>query len=160
MESIKLNNQYIYIMEKENRKLFYNSINGKIAIAEKIQDLKNEFFEAAQDVNIDLDEFHYEQLYLAVSESCNFRCKYCRQKKTPEIINMTIEEIKNAIDTFYSVTKDPKSIVFFGGEPLLNIDGIRFAIEYVRGFDKKVKFSMVINRISLHKRDRQIFGYS
>ena len=25
---------------------------------------------------------------------------------------MTIEEIKNAIDTFYSVTKDPKSIVF------------------------------------------------
>ena len=40
MENIKLNNQYIYTMEKEGRKLFYNNINGQFAIAEKIQDLK------------------------------------------------------------------------------------------------------------------------
>ena len=98
MENIKLNNQYIYIMEKKGRKLFYNNINGKLAIAEKIQDLGKDFYEPAQDINIDLDEVCYEQLYLAVSESCNFRCKYCRQKKTPELVNMTIEEIKNAID--------------------------------------------------------------
>ena len=145
MENIKSNNQYIYTMEKEGKKLFYNSINGKLAIAKRIEDLEKDFYEPAQDIDIDLDEVCYEQLYLAVSESCNFRCKYCRQKKTLEIVNMTIEDIKNAIDTFYSVAKKTKSIVFFGGEPLLNIDGIKFAIEYVRGFDKNIQFSMVIN---------------
>ena len=40
MENIKLNNQYIFTLEKEGRKLFYNNINGKLAIAEKIQDLE------------------------------------------------------------------------------------------------------------------------
>ena len=34
---------------------------------------------------------------------------------------------------------------FFGGEPLLNINGIKFAIEYVHEFDKNIQFSMVIN---------------
>ena len=55
MENIKLNNQYIYTMEKKGRKLFYNNINGKLAIAEKIQDLEKDFYEPAQDINIDLD---------------------------------------------------------------------------------------------------------
>ena len=158
MENIKLNNQYIYTMEKKGRKLFYNNINGKLAIAEKIQDLGKDFYEPAQDINIDLDEVCYEQLYLAVSESCNFRCKYCRQTKTPELVNMTIEEIKNAIDMFYSVAVKPKSIVFFGGEPLLNMDGIRFAIEYVRSFDSKVQFSMVINGSLCTKEIAQFFA--
>ena len=129
MKSIKINNQHIFVLEKNEHKLFYNNINGKIALAEKIEDLEPAFFEPAKDFKIYLNEFCYEQLYLAVSESCNFRCKYCRQKKTAELVNMTIEEIKDAIDTFYSVSGKPKSIVFFGGEPLLNIDGIKFAIQ-------------------------------
>lgn len=145
MEYKKINNQYIFMLEKEGHKLFYNNINGKLAIAVKFEDLEENFFTPAKDTNIDLDEICYEQLYLAVSESCNFRCKYCRQKKTPNLINMTIDDIKNAIDTFYSVATKPKSIVFFGGEPLLNIDGIKYAIEYVRSFDKQIQFSMVIN---------------
>lgn len=97
------------------------------------------------DTTIDLEAVEYEQLYLAVSESCNFRCKYCRQKKTSAIENMSIAEIKNAIDVFYKVAKIPKSIVFFGGEPLLNFDGIKYAISYVRSFDDNISFSMVIN---------------
>ncbi len=145
MEYIKINNQYIFVLEKNGCRLFYNNINGKLAIAEKVEKLEDVFFEPAKDIQIDLDEFSYEQLYLAVSESCNFRCKYCRQKKTENIINMTKEDIKNAIDTFYSVASKPKSIVFFGGEPLLNVEGIRFAIEYIRNFDNEVQFSMVIN---------------
>lgn len=145
LENRKINNQYIYMLEKDGQKLFYNNINGKLAIAVSFEDLEKEFFSLAQDTDIDLDEFSYEQLYLAVSESCNFRCKYCRQNKTKELINMTIDDIKNAIDTFYSVAKEPKSIVFFGGEPLLNMEGIKFAVEYVRGFDENIQFSMVIN---------------
>ena len=145
MEYIKINNQKIFVLEKEGHKLFYNNINGKLAVAEKVEYLEKDFFFFFQDINVDLDEISYEQLYLAVSESCNFRCKYCRQKKVSTIVNMTKEDIKNAIDTFYSVAVKPKSIVFFGGEPLLNIEGIRYAIEYVHSFDREVRFSTVIN---------------
>lgn len=145
MKSIKLNNQYIFVLEKNGQKIFYNNINGKIALAEKVEDIEKSFFEPANDIYINLEEIKYEQLYLAVSESCNFRCKYCRQKKTNELVNMTIDEIRDAIDTFFSVAKKPRSIVFFGGEPLLNIEGIKFAIEYVRKFDHTIQFSTVIN---------------
>lgn len=145
MKNVKINGQYIFELEKNGIKLFYNNINGKLGVAKQIEDLKNEFYELPDDISINLNDINYEQLYLAVSESCNFRCKYCRQKKTNGIINMTMEEIKNAIDTFYSVARKHKSVVFFGGEPLLNINGIKYAIEYIRGFDREIQFSMVIN---------------
>lgn len=145
MECTKINDQYIFTLKKGGRRLFYNNINGKLAIADRAEDLEPVFFEPARDIRIDLNEINYEQLYLAVSESCNFRCKYCRQKKTQELVNMTRDDIKNAIDTFCAVSRKPQSIVFFGGEPLLNMDGIRFAIEYVRSFNCDIRFSMVIN---------------
>lgn len=145
MESIKVKEQYIFTLNKNGKKIFYNNVNGKIGIAKVIEDLDKEFLEPATDIQIELDDINYEQLYLVVTESCNFHCKYCRQKKSEKVINMKINEIKDAIDIFFSVAKEPKSIVFFGGEPLLNIEGIKFAVEYARSFDPKVKFSTVIN---------------
>ncbi len=145
MECIYYNEQYIYVIRDENYALFYNNQNGKIACSKSIELIDKDFFKAATDTTVDLEEVGYEQLYLAVSESCNFRCKYCRQKKTSTIENMSIVEIKNAIDIFYKVAKTPKSIVFFGGEPLLNFEGIKYAINYVRSFDDMIPFSMVIN---------------
>lgn len=145
MECLYYNNQYIYVLNRDKYRVFYNNQNGKIACSQDIQFLGKEFFEPATDTAVDLKKVEYEQLYLAVSESCNFRCKYCRQTKTSTIENMSISEIKNAIDTFYKVSTTPKSIVFFGGEPLLNYEGIQYAINYIRSFDEKIPFSMVIN---------------
>ena len=145
MECLYLNHQYVYVKESNNRKLFYNNQNGKIAYAENVEALSNDFFEMPLDTNINMEDVAYEQLYLVVSESCNFRCKYCRQKKTTTIENMSIEEIQNAIDIFYKIAKTPRSIVFFGGEPLMNFEGIKYAIQYVRSFDRNISFSMVIN---------------
>lgn len=145
MNCIKIKNQYVFSLERDNYTLFYNNINGKIAYAKDINNLNDNFFESAIDINVNLEDINYEQLYLAVSESCNFRCKYCRQKKANMLVNMTRSDIKNAIDIFYSVSSTPRSIVFFGGEPLMNIEGIRYAIKYIRGFDKQIPFSMVIN---------------
>ena len=145
MERIYYNEQYIYVIRDGDYVLFYNNQNGKIACSKSIELIDKDFFKATTDTTIDLEAVEYEQLYLAVSESCNFRCKYCRQKKTSAIENMSIAEIKNAIDVFYKVAKIPKSIVFFGGEPLLNFDGIKYAISYVRSFDDNISFSMVIN---------------
>lgn len=158
MNYTKIKNQYIFSLKRGNYTLFYNNINGQIAYAEDINNLNDSFFESAMDINIDLESINYEQLYLAVSESCNFRCKYCRQKKTNMIVNMTRSDIKNAIDTFYSVSSTPRSIVFFGGEPLMNMEGIRYAIEYIRSFDKKIPFSMVINGSLCTKEIAQFFA--
>lgn len=58
---------------------------------------------------------------------------------------MSIAEIKNAIDVFLQSCKDSEEYSVFGGEPLLNFDGIKYAISYVRSFDDNISFSMVIN---------------
>lgn len=145
MECLCFNQQYVYVLAHKKNKLFYNNQNGKIAYADSADELTNDFFERPQDTMINLDEVAYEQLYLAISESCNFRCKYCRQNKTTTIENMSIGEIKNAIDSFYKVAETPKSIVFFGGEPLMNFEGIKYAIQDARSIDQRISFSMVIN---------------
>ena len=145
MKKLIINGQTIFCVGNENAKLFYNNANGKIACYDSIDEIEPSFFEAPTDVFMKTQPIEYEQLYLAVSESCNFRCKYCRQIKTGELVNMTLKEIKDAIDKFISVAKNPKSVVFFGGEPLLNFSGIKFAIEYIRAINHNVKFSTVIN---------------
>lgn len=145
MKSVVINNQYIFFLESNGVSLFYNTQNGQLALSDKYTNLDSSFFSIPQDISVGMDEIQYEQLYLAVSESCNFRCKYCRQTKTDEIVNMSFEDIKNAIDVFYKKAAKPKSIVFFGGEPLLNYPGIRYAVEYVKSFDNNIRFSMVIN---------------
>lgn len=145
MKKLIINGQTIFCVGTENAKLFYNNTNGKIARYNSVDEIGLSFFEAPLDISIRPQQIEYEQLYLAVTESCNFRCKYCRQIKTDELVNMTHKEIQDAIDKFLSVAKNPKSVVFFGGEPLMNFPGIKFAIEYVKAIDDSIKFSMVIN---------------
>ena len=76
MECIFYNGQYIYVIKDGDYALFYNNQNGEIARSKSIELIDNRFFKMATDITINLEEVGYEQLYLAVSESCNFRCKY------------------------------------------------------------------------------------
>lgn len=145
MKKLIINGQTIFCVGNENAKLFYNNTNGKIARYNSVDEIGLSFFEAPLDISMRSQQIEYEQLYLAVTESCNFRCKYCRQIKTGKLVNMTLKEIQDAIDKFLSVAKNPKSVVFFGGEPLMNFPGIKFAIEYIKAIDDSIKFSMVIN---------------
>lgn len=145
MEQFKVRQQDISLLQKNGKNIFYNHVNGKIAAVDSVESLEDSFFLPAEDTWIDLDEVCYEQLYLVVSESCNFRCKYCRQDKSGGILNMSEEDIHYAIDKFFSLSRNPRSVVFFGGEPLLNIKGIQYAVRYIRSFDPNINFSMVIN---------------
>ena len=145
MEQFKIRQQYVSLLRKNGKNIFYNHINGKIAVTSTTESLEDSFFLPAEDIRIDLEEVCYEQLYLVVSESCNFRCKYCRQEKSDDLLNMSEEDIRYAIDTFYSLSHNPRSVVFFGGEPLLNFKGIQYAVQYIRSFDRNISFSMVIN---------------
>jgi hypothetical protein len=60
-------------------------------------------------------------LYICPTMNCNFSCSYCFEAGNKRKINMT-EDVEDAIIRFLVKNKEKKiSIIWFGGEPLLNI---------------------------------------
>ncbi|PKM80385.1 MAG: hypothetical protein CVU88_04630 [Firmicutes bacterium HGW-Firmicutes-13] len=77
------------------------------------------------------------ELFLLVSQKCNLSCKYCYAShgtyKNEGI--MEFSTAKKAIEVFYK--KFPvgiKSIIFFGGEPLLNFHLIKQVCEFLEDY--------------------------
>lgn len=74
------------------------------------------------------------RLTLIISGICNLRCKYCYAHNgmyRDNIGNMSIDILKQSLDVFCSEYDEIENIMFFGGEPLLNIDAIKNGCEYV-----------------------------
>lgn len=81
-------------------------------------------------------------LYLLVTDDCNMRCPYCFVRGDNELRsldgNMLETTAKNVLDFFASVIRNgssdefaaEKQIIFYGGEPLLNLPVLRFATKY------------------------------
>lgn len=84
-----------------------------------------------------------ETLYLLLSDHCNLRCSYCFiHQCMPEGYKretMDWATAQMAIDMFFTnIAKNPpvmkksrKTILFYGGEPLLNFDVLRQSVLYV-----------------------------
>lgn len=79
-------------------------------------------------------------VYLIVTEECNFRCKYCfisdavkSNRKTKNMSNYVVEASVKLLQKIYedSATEFDKSITFYGGEPLLNFGAIKRFFEIV-----------------------------
>lgn len=67
-----------------------------------------------------------------LTNKCNFNCTYCFEKNKKKD-DMNKETIKKAIDLLFLDNKnDKKTISFFGGEPLLRVDLIEYAINYIK----------------------------
>ena len=95
-------------------------------------------------------------LTLQVTQKCNFRCSYCSysdeemtRNRKHSAKSMTWATAKKAIDFFCGRIRDTKkvNIGFYGGEPLLEFDLIKQAIEYAedRLEGKQYSFNMTIN---------------
>ncbi|HOP33321.1 MAG TPA: radical SAM protein [Candidatus Hydrothermia bacterium] len=94
-------------------------------------------------------------MVLNVSEDCNMRCTYCKYseaypgERVKRQIKMNKETIHRALDFLRSKSRTAEvlRIGFYGGEPLLNFDGIRFAVSYAeKSFDsKRLHFSLTTN---------------
>ena len=93
---------------------------------------------------------------LDVSEACNLACRYCYAEggsfgHVPML--MTKEVAKKAVDLLFERSARLKSehvgIIFLGGEPLVNLDVIRFTIDYSqilgKEHGKQVGYSMTTN---------------
>jgi uncharacterized protein len=86
-------------------------------------------------------------MYIILTENCNFRCRYCaffaHLPKDYESQLMTKEMVDKALDLFLkhcSIDQNKrKSIVLYGGEPLLNIPIFKYIVRKVRSktFGKK-----------------------
>jgi len=100
--------------------------------------------------------------YFILTEKCNFRCKYCfiknQESSDHTSGNMTSEVALKGLDFFCRlIAEDPKqfesekTIVFYGGEPLLNWSVLKILLVKIREYiqsgklPKKTTLNMVTN---------------
>jgi len=81
-----------------------------------------------------------------LTEKCNLDCAYCFEKNKYGQ-TMSNEKLKQAID-FMFTNRDKHSnrllFMWFGGEPLLNFEGLKYGVEYIKTKEKELsdnKFS-------------------
>lgn len=153
----------LYQVDYNNNMILYNKDNGGIAFLRgysvtdditehdaTVNELeKKGFFNKKQSIEeskILLNkENKFEQLYLITSEGCNLRCKYCRQHTSSDYRNLSNKEIHQAVTEFYKFSDTLNSVVFYGGEPLLNKEGVNYALKLISGINPDVKFSIITN---------------
>ena len=115
------------------RKLYFNPITGEFRFDRsfgEFSDIPAQIHWKPDDEIID-KEFGFKNLTLNLTMNCNLRCKYCWQNHNcaPD---MTTPVIDKWLDFFLDEKRNsPKKILYFGGEPLLRIDLIKYAAELV-----------------------------
>lgn len=91
-------------------------------------------------------------VYLLVTSKCNLMCPYCYEGKDKANKDMTLEVADKAvnfiIDKFKEDRSDrPLTIIFHGGEPLLNFEIIKYITSCIQNVipENKVRFDMTTN---------------
>jgi len=87
---------------------------------------------------------------LVVTPRCNLTCVYCQASSAPSLSGgMTTDVARTAVERAFETPADSLIIEFQGGEPLLNFDAVRAAIERARQLEeltqKRVEFSLISN---------------
>lgn len=112
----------------------------KYDIDESEYDLLTEVLEKKCEVNV-IPRNRLNRLTIIISGICNLRCKYCyahNGKYRDNNGNMSIAILKQSLDVFFSEYDEIENVMFFGGEPLLNMDAIKYGCEYVLNkFEKR-----------------------
>lgn len=91
-------------------------------------------------------------VYIIVSNNCNLKCKYCfienNIKNNNEIKNMNYNVIDNFLEKYSLYLKSQKivsaNIIFYGGEPLINWDIVKYCVEKGRNLFP-FNFSIITN---------------
>jgi len=64
-----------------------------------------------------------------LTNACNFACAYCRQPHGDKSLDSS--EVEQAIEFFWPFFAEECHINFYGGEPLLEFDKIRKAVQFI-----------------------------
>jgi len=103
-------------------------------------------------------KYAIKAMCLHICHDCNLRCKYCFASTGSfggKRMFMSIEVAKRAIDFLIqsSGTRVNLEIDFFGGEPLLNFDVVKYAVKYAKEqglkHSKKFRFTITTNALLL-----------
>ncbi len=97
----------------------------------------DEIAELQKCVRKDVSGTYFHTMYLLLAEPCNLDCGYCffqdemPVRKTGDRI-MKESTAKNALDLFstWAEKKQPATIILYGGDPLINMRTLKFAISY------------------------------
>jgi len=114
----------------------------------------------------DVVDKELRMITLEMTEKCNLRCGYCiynesytdnRDFSTCEINQ---ETVKAAIDMLCKHSGDDVAVCFYGGEPLLKFDLIKYAVEYSQKImkNKKLSFSITTNLTLLTREIAEFFA--
>lgn len=114
--------------------------------------------------------------YFVLTEQCNLACRYCflgnDNPFSSKVTNflMTIETAEKALEFFsfqtqqdISLFNDEKEIIFYGGEPLLNFETLKYIVnrsKYYQSNNKlsqNLKFSIITNGILLNEENINFF---
>lgn len=84
---------------------------------------------------------HTKQIVFEVTNSCNFRCKYCVQGELYEIeekgnpkkinVNNALKLLQYIFDLKLKHNHKKITVSFYGGEPLLNFEFIKEIVDYI-----------------------------
>ena len=88
------------------------------------------------------------RITLHISNDCNLRCKYCYADGGNYNLSrglMTIETAQNFVDFCTQHFDSIGNIVFFGGEPLMNIDAMEYICKKVDEYHKQGKIQQLPN---------------
>jgi uncharacterized protein len=102
------------------------------------------------------------QLTFIVTDDCNYNCSYCFQEKEKK--TMAGSTIKTAVDFFYPFFKENKKvdINFYGGEPLLAYDRIKYAVSLLQEKNKtgakNLAFALTTNGSLLREETLDFFN--
>lgn len=105
-------------------------------------------------------------VYIVVTENCNFNCKYCfisdivsdnskKEVMTKTVAKATVELLQRTYE--HQQHDYDKTITFYGGEPLLNFDIIKYFIQEVDKvkeflyWPEDVKYALITNGSLLTK---------
>ena len=124
-------NEYFTLKEIE-RNILYANQNEIDILVKDIEHPKTFLVESILDNNL-------KHIILQVTQSCNFRCKYCSfsgsgyLNRRHEKKHMSWEIAKKAIDYFIQHSKNSSlpSFGFYGGEPFLYFDVLKKAVDYI-----------------------------
>lgn len=160
------NNNQIFQFKVGKKVYYYNNISGDIFTGDAAENLSEIIHEEPfneedlilwkkQKAKLVGEKVELQNLCLVLSQDCNMRCIYCYENggsfnKTRKI--MGCSTIKKIVDWWISKIPQEISLVrveFYGGEPLLNISGFMYAIEYInekmKQLNKKVRYFVITN---------------
>lgn len=127
-----------YLHKKDYSKIFKNKdlIKKGLIVGEDFND-DSYFNKIKKDILKWQRKPRISLCYLLLTGDCNYNCKYCFIESNLKEKNtyMTPETAKKAIE-FFKKNIDPeiktKKIYFYGGEPLLNFQALKVAVEEAR----------------------------